>query len=391
MAKLFRVSTIPLSLNVLLKGQLKYLNQHFEVTAISGDDHNLDEVKDREGVKTYAIEMQRQISPFNDLISLIKLYRYFRKEKPDIVHSITPKAGLLSMVAAKLAGVPNRLHTFTGLIFPNKKGLTQIVLILMDKLLCICATKIYPEGLGVKRDLENFRITNKSLEIIGNGNVNGIDIDYFSNNDIEESTLVSLKNQLDITPKDFVLLFVGRLVKDKGINELISAFKMLKETLKDEDFIDKEFVKDNIKLLLVGPLEEDLDPLDIETIKEINENNDIMSVGFQSDVRHYFLISDLFVFPSFREGFPNVLLQAGAMGIPSLVTNINGSNEIIIDNYNGVIIQPKNSNELFLGMKQILTNFKLYLTLKSNSRNNIIEKYDKEKLWAEILKQYKSL
>ncbi|MEG1591921.1 MAG: glycosyltransferase, partial [Chryseobacterium sp.] len=200
--KNFRISTVPVSLNILLKGQLKFLSNHFAVTAISGAGKDLDEVVEREGVKTYAIEIQRNISPFKDIVSLIQLYFYFKKEKPLIVHSITPKAGLLSMIAAKFADVPIRMHTFTGLIFPSKSGLLQKILIKMDQLLCWSATNIYPEGNGVKNDLINYKITSKPLNILANGNVNGIDLEYFALNAISNEQQSQLKKELHIQEKD---------------------------------------------------------------------------------------------------------------------------------------------------------------------------------------------
>src|SRR6218665_368321 len=323
MKKLFRISTVPISLNVLLKGQLEFLNQNFDVTAISGSGNDLDEVGIREGVRVFPIDMQRQISPFKDLVSLIKLYRYFKKEKPDIIHSITPKAGLLSMIAGKLAGVPVRMHTFTGLIFPSKKGIMQKLLIIMDKVLCACATNIYPEGQGVKNDLQKFKITQKPLKIIGNGNVNGIDTSYFDPEFISETEKEDLRSSLDIKPGDFIFAFVGRIVKDKGINELIQAFTTINEKYP------------NAKLILVGSFEKKLDPIKPETTEIINVNPNIITVGYQKDIRPYLAISDLFVFPSYREGFPNVLLQAGSLGLPSVLTDINGSNEIIPNGLNG--------------------------------------------------------
>src|SRR5690606_526384 len=157
--KIIRVSTVPISLNILLKGQLKFLSQHFEVIGISSKGKELDEVKMREGIFTVPIEIKRNISLLQDLKSLFSLYRIFKKEKPSIVHSITPKAGLLSMSAAYFAKVPIRIHTFTGLIFTSKKGLFRQVLLNMDRLTCFFATNVYPEGNGVKLDLIKARIT----------------------------------------------------------------------------------------------------------------------------------------------------------------------------------------------------------------------------------------
>ncbi|WP_438965812.1 glycosyltransferase family 4 protein [Flavobacterium sp.] len=377
--KIIRTSTIALSLNVLLKGQLSFLNNHYNVVAVSGNDEDLKEVEKREQVHVHAIEMQRQISPLKDLISLIKLYLYFKKEQPQIVHSITPKAGLLSMIAAKYAGVPVRMHTFTGLIFPSKRGLLQRILIFMDKILCCHATNIYPEGQGVKNDLLSYKITTKPLKIIANGNVNGIDVDYFNVNQVSMEQQNQLKNELGILTDDFVFIFVGRLVGDKGINELIEAFKQ----------VSKQF--STSKLLLVGLFEEKLDPLHSETLNEISQNKNIISVGFQKDVRFYFSIANALVFPSYREGFPNVVMQAGAMSLPSIVTNINGCNEIIIENYNGLVIPVKNTIAIFDAMRKMVEDVDFYNDLKQNSRKRIVDNYEQNVVWKAILDEYKSL
>lgn len=375
MPKILRISTVPSSLNILLKGQLKFLNRYFEITAVSGSGIDLKEVQKREDVNIHVIEMQRQISPFKDLVSLIKLYTYFRKVKPELIHSITPKAGLLSMLAGKLAGVPVRIHTFTGLVFPYKTGIMQKLLIIMDRILCYCATDIFPEGKGVMNDLIKFNITDKPLKIIANGNVNGIDLDFFDPDVISYSEKQTLKTALSIKEDDFVFLFVGRLVRDKGINELVRAFNQLNSEV------------DNIKLLLVGPFEEELDPILTETKRSIEENSNIISVGFQKDVRPYFAISDIFVFPSYREGFPNVVLQSLAMNVPAIVTDISGSNEIINKHINGMIVDVKNELQLLEAMCEIYKNPAFLEKLIENSRISV-QKFDNKLVWEEIKELY---
>ena len=377
--KVFRISTVPISLNLLLKGQLRYLNDFYDITAISGPGLDLDEVKIREGVNTHPIRINRNIHLINDIISLIKLYFLFKKEKPQIVHSITPKAGLLSMAAAYLARVPIRIHTFTGLIFPTRSGVMQKLLIVMDKILCRCATNIYPEGEGVKKDLINYKITNKPLKVLANGNINGIDINFFDSNLFSLIDNSKLKLKLDIQSNDFVFLFVGRIVGDKGINELVAAFEKLTSENK------------NIKLLLVGPFEEELDPLQEKTTLIIKHNEQIISVGYQKDVRPYFAIANVLVFPSYREGFPNVVMQAGAMELPSIVTNINGCNEIIANGENGIIIPVKNTSALKKEMQRLFEDTSLFLKLKYNSRPYIIDRYLQELVWRAILDEYKKL
>lgn len=376
MKKLIRTATVSLSLDILLKGQLQFLSQNFDVVAISGQDEHLIEVENREKVKTIAVAFERKIAPFKDLISLFKLYKVLKKEKPFIIHSITPKAGLLSMIAGYFANVPVRIHTFTGLIFPSKKGLMQQLLIVMDKILCRFATHIFPEGNGVKNDLLRYKITKKPLKIIANGNVNGIDCDYFNADYFSETQNQNLKKELKIEFGDFVFIFVGRLVEDKGINELITAFAKFSSENK------------NAKLLLVGPFEQHLNPIQETTIKQIKTNKNIISVGFQNDVRPYFAISNCLVFPSYREGFPNVVLQAGAMNLPSIVTNINGCNEIIVPNKNGLIIDLKSEDAIFEAMKTLFFDSELIIKMKTTTRDYIISKYNQQLVWEALLKEY---
>lgn len=374
--KIIRVATVPLSLNILLRNQFKFLRKYYHVVAISSPGEDLFEVGTRENVDIKGIEIKRKISIINDITALYKLYVYFRKEKPLIVHSITPKAGLLSMMAAKLAGVPIRMHTFTGLIFPTSTGAMKNLLICMDRLLCYCATNIYPEGQGVRNDLVKYNITRKQLKILANGNVNGIDLTFFDPSIFSEEDKLSLKEKLAILPHNFVFIFIGRLVKDKGINELIHAFKKLSSS--------------KAKLLLVGSLEPD-HGLEDNTLHEIKNNPDIISVGFQKDVRLFLAISDALVFPSYREGFPNVVMQAGAMGLPSIVTDINGSNEIIIHNENGIIIPPKNDLFLYESMLMVSKDLALREKLKRNARQMIADRYQQSVVLNALLEEYKNL
>ncbi|GAA4076290.1 glycosyltransferase family 4 protein [Flavobacterium cheonanense] len=379
MKKIIRTATVSISLDILLKGQLAFLKEYYEVVAVSGQDVHLDNVANREGVRTIPLSIQRQISPFKDFISLLKLYKVLRKEKPLIVHSITPKAGLLTMIAAYFAGVPIRIHTFTGLVFPYKKGFLHHLLLFIDKVLCRFATHIIPEGEGVKKDLLAFKVTKKPLKVIANGNVNGIDLDFFNPNKVFQDEQENLKQQLHINATDFVFVFVGRLVSDKGINELVIAFTNLCKQ------------NSNCKLLLVGPFESELDPLNSETLDLISSNKSIISVGFQEDVRPYLAISNVFVFPSHREGFPNVVLQAGAMNLPCIVTDICGSNEIIISNETGIIIPVKNEIAIFDAMQLLYHDKDLFQNLQSKSRVNIVSRFQQELVWNNLLQEYKRL
>jgi glycosyltransferase involved in cell wall biosynthesis len=374
--KIIRTSTVPMSRNLLLKGQLKFLNQHFDVLAVSGAGKDLAEVGAREGVAVVPLSMERKISPLKDLQSFVKLFLLFRKEKPVIVHSITPKAGLLTMSAAWFADVPIRMHTFTGLIFPTHRGLMQRILILMDRILCRFATNIYPEGAGVKKDLINFKITKKPLTVLANGNVNGIDLDYF-NPDLDDRFQVeALKSSLGLLEEHFTFVYVGRLVADKGLNELVEAFKRVNAN------------NASVRLLLVGESQGEADQLAQNTLYEIQNNPAIISVGFQADIRPYLAISKALILPSYREGFPNVVLQAGAMGLPCIVTNINGSNEIIINQENGLVVPVRDIPGMTTAMQLIFEDDGLYNKMRSNTRELIKSRYEQHVVWKALLDEY---
>ncbi len=381
MSKIIRVTTIPKSLGGLLKGQLKFMSQYYHIIGISGEgEGRLDRVSKEEGVEVIAVEMTRKITPFRDLKAVYKLYKIFRKQKPDIVHSHTPKAGTLSMLAAKLAGVPNRLHTIAGLPLLEVTGAKRKLLDVVEKVTYRCATMIYPNSFGLKDIIiENKYTSPKKLKVIAKGSSNGIDTNYFDPALYSDQDNESLRKELNINETDKVLIYLGRLVKDKGINELVLAFKKLCEESTD------------VKLLLVGIFENDLDPLLPETEKEINTNPNIIFAGWQTDVRPYFAISDILAFPSYREGFPNVVMQAGAMGVASVVTDINGCNEIVSDGVNGLVIPVKNTQKLYESLKKLIDDDVLRNDIASRSRDSITSRYRNEFVWKELLKEYNSL
>lgn len=369
--KIIRTSTVPGSIRTFCRGLLRELEaEGYEVVAVSSPGEALAEVADDEGVRTVAVPMQRRMAPLQDLVSLWRLYRVFRRERPTMVHSITPKAGLLSMMAAWAARVPVRLHTFTGLVFPTAKGFTKRILILTDRLTCACATHIVPEGEGVKNDLTNYRITRKPLRVLGHGNIRGIDMTHYDRTPQVMAQAASLRRD-DL----FTFIFIGRLVGDKGINELIEAFRHVHAD------------HPATRLLLVGALEADLDPLSPATMAEIERNPAIEAVGRQTDVRPWLAASDALVFPSYREGFPNVIIEAGAMGLPSIVTDINGSREIIINGRNGVIVPPRSADALRAAMTAMLTDPAARTAMAAAARPLIASRYEQTYV-RQCLKEY---
>ncbi|TXK77868.1 glycosyltransferase family 4 protein [Mesonia sp. K4-1] len=378
--KLIRITTVPLSLEKLLEGQLSFMQEHFEVTAVSADESRLRVFGKKNRLKVFPLEMTRKITPWADLKALVKLVRFLKKERAQIVHTHTPKAGIVGMLAAKLAGVPHRLHTVAGLPLMEATGKKRRLLNAVEKMTYRCATSVYSNSQGLYDFIVEQGFTNPNkLKIIGQGSSNGIDTSHFDPQLYNQDTKQKLRNELGIQSNDFVFVFVGRLVGDKGINELVEAFN------------NSKFKIQNSKLLLVGPQEPDLDPLQPLTLQEIYQNPNIISVGYQEDVRPYFALSDALVFPSYREGFPNVVLQAGAMGLPCIVSDINGCNEIIVKGENGLIVPSKNREELQIAMKFLVDDRDLYTQLQKNARNMIVSRYQREEVWQALLEEYQTL
>jgi len=377
--KLIRITTVPESLKTLLKGQLKFMNQCYDVLAVSSDGECFEEMLEQQNVEGVRINMTRQITPLKDLVALFELICLFRREKPFVVHTHTPKAGILGMLAARIAGVPNRLHTVAGLPLLLATGNKRRLLNFVEKITYCCATKIYPNSFEMQKIIIDNELTKaEKTKVLANGSSNGIDTSFFSPEKVEGER-DKIRTELQIPDGVFVFCYVGRLVRDKGINELVKAFVSL--------YAEKK----GIRLLLVGQYERKLDPLNEETEQFISNHPGILYVGPQNDVRPYLVASDALAFPSYREGFPNVVIQAGAMGLPSIVTNINGCNEIILEGKNGVIIPSKDEFALYNSMIFFLENKDVVQMMASNARSLIVSRYEQSVVWNALLKEYQSL
>ncbi|WP_425075367.1 glycosyltransferase family 4 protein [Psychroserpens sp. S379A] len=380
MKKLIRITTVPSSLRTLLRGQHRFMNKHYDVIGIATEGDPLREVRENEGIKTHAVEMTRTITPIKDLKAVFQLYKFLKKEKPFIVHTHTPKAGTVGMLAAKLAGVPHRLHTIAGMPLLEASGFKRKILNAVEKFTYSCATGILPNSFGLERIILDEKFTKASkLKVIGNGSSNGIDTTHYDAALVSETQKQNLRAELKISEKDIVFIFIGRIVKDKGINELVSAFNSL----------SKKHL--NSKLLLVGPRENHLDPLQPETEQLIKENPQIIATGVQKDIRPYVAISHALTFPSYREGFPNVVLQCSCMELPCIVSNINGCNEIIEHDVNGLIIPVKNTNAIEDAMQFMIDHPEKRQAMITHSRSRIMKRYKQEFVWNEILKLYQTL
>ena len=356
--KLIYTAATPDCLNNFRRNIMKKLSSEFEVIALSSAGSEQEEIAEREGARIITVEIKRRFSPIKDVLSLYRLIRVFRKERPLIVHSMSAKSGLVSMMAAKFAGVPYRVHTFSGLAFPTATGLSRVILVTTEKLTCMCANHLLPEGKGVMSALKE-HITKKEMTVLGYGNIRGIDLKKYDRSDDVMQKAKEIRE-----PDTYAFIFVGRIVRDKGINELVRAFDRL--------------YKDNnrVRLYLVGGYDSGIDPVEDQTLATIKSNPGIKSFGQQKDVIPYYAAADCLAFPSYREGFPNVVIEAGAMGLPSIVSNIYGCNEIIEDGVNGLIIPSKNEDALFKAMYEMASNTQLSDKLASNARRIVAERYE---------------
>lgn len=393
--KIIRACTVSLSIDFFDEIMRRLRGDGYDMVALTSPGPELDKLKE-EGFHCIEVEMERHISPIKDLKSLLKMISVFRKEKPYMVHSMTPKAGLLCMMAGWLTGVPVRVHTFTGLVWPTSTGLKRKILMTTDKILCACATHIIPEGQGVMDDLRSGGITKKPLKVLGHGNVMGVDMERFDPKRLNF-------NFNDNANRPFTYVFVGRIVGDKGVNELVEAFTKLHDKY------------ENTKLVLVGDYEENLDPVKPVTLGRIKANPAIDACGpkYGDDLLMEYVKADCFVMPSYREGFPNTPMEAGAMGLPNIVTDINGSREIVVNSNfnsnhndnanldgggecvricdNGIIVPPRTVQPLYKAMERMLTDDAMRERMKQNARPMIESRFERSFVQACLMDFYKEV
>lgn len=373
--KFFITTTIPASLN-FFKGNLSFLSQYYDVTAISSNRDFLMEVGKREGVNVFYIPMVRPISLFVDIVCLFKFIFFFIKERPYIVHGNTPKASFLSMISSWLVRVPIRIYMCHGLRYQGENNkYKRMLLMWMEKISCLCATKVICVSNGVKHTLIEDNICScKKAIVVHFGSASGIDIDFFDKNNKNIDTAIDKK--LGIKDTDFVFVFIGRIVKDKGISELVEAFSKLSS------------IYDNIHLILVGPTNSEYNRISIETEQKIKLLKNIHEFGSQKDIRPYLFAADALVLPSYREGFGMVLIEAGAMSVPVIASNIIGCNEIVIPGKNGDLVEPKNVDSLFNIMQRWINNPNYVKKMSLNARGLVVERYSQKNVWNALLAVY---
>ena len=370
-----RITTVPESLEILLEGQPEFLDDHgLDVHLASSGESP----KRLQNFKFYSIPFTRTINPLADLKALLSIIKVIRNIRPQIIHTHTPKAGLISMIAGRICGTKIRLHTVAGLPQDTARGFIKTLLNFTEFVTYGCAHKIYFNSLRqMESQKKAFPVFQNKMHIILNGTSNGIDTNRFR--PIEPN--ISLVKEYRLDQDLFTWMFIGRVHEDKGINELIEAFVKF-----EEEYNGKS------QLVIVGGIDSARNSIDQTWVERIQKSNpSIKFVGYQSNVPEWLSLAHALIFPSYREGFPNVPLQAACMAIPIIATDINGCNEIIKDGLNGFLVPTRDSNSIHVKMLQIFKSPELRNSMGKESLATVPKKYNRKDFHSALFKEYQSL
>lgn len=375
-----RVSTVPFFVLTQLSSQIRTLQAlGAEITVIASDDEFADTMGTLGNVAFTPINISRDISPLKDLVSLINLFREFKSARFDIVHSTTPKAGLLCAIAAFCARTPVRIHTFTGQPWVTTTGIKRLILKYCDRLIAALNTHCYTDSQSQKQFLIDNKIVRPSdITVLGSGSLAGVDINRFTRDRFSEEELLSLRIQLQIPAEAKLVLFVGRITQDKGIQELIEAFT----TVASEDQC--------LHLLLVGPFEENGQAI-VDSVRGSHVAERIHSAGFSDEPEKYMAIADLLCLPSYREGFGTVVIEAAAMRLPTVGTDIYGLSDAVVDGVTGVLVPPRDAVALSLALIGMLNNNDARRQMGENAHVRAHAEFDSVKCATLLLDDYKRL
>lgn len=379
--KIIRITTVPLALRYLLTGQMKFMKQNgFDVLMISADGKGLKEVIEMEGCPHTIVPMTRTISPVQDFKCLLQMIRIFRKEKPDIVHTHTPKAGLLGMMAAKICGVKTRIHTIAGLRFVTSQGITRKILINMERLTSRAATHVWPNSFSLLETVKEYKLSPvKKLKVIASGSTNGINLQRFSRHVLLPEILNKIKQDIKYDPALKYLLFIGRIVKDKGVEEVLDIFTIVYE--KDK----------SLRLVMVGSLEEALDPINEKAKEILSSHAGIIHIPWNDAVEYFISIATMLLHPSHREGFPNVLLQAGALKCPILCSAIQGNIDVVEHKKTGLLFEAMNRDDLQEKLSFALDNLPFMRENAEALYKKIHSNFDQKIVQQKILEEYRQI
>ena len=371
--RLIYVVTHPMAARLLLRGQLAYMRQRgFDVAVVASPGRDLDEVAEREGVETIAVPMLRAIRPYHDARALLALYRLFRERRPDLVSAGTTKAGLLGTLAARLAGVPACVYTLRGLRMETAQGAQRTLLSLTEH----AASKAAHRVLAVSPSLSRAFVAGgfapaAKVTVVGRGSSNGVDFERFTPSPERRTSAQALQARLGIPEGAPVIGFVGRFTRDKGIAELVEAFGRIHRRHPD------------VRLLLVGDFERE-DPVPEATVEEIKRHEAVIQAGFVADVAPYYGVMDVLAFPSHREGFPNVPLEAAAAGVPTVGAATTGTVDAIEDGATGRLVPRGDADALTNALLGYLEDEALRRRHGEAARERVAAHFRSEQVWEGI-------
>jgi glycosyltransferase involved in cell wall biosynthesis len=375
--KVARVATVPFFLDHQLRQQMEHLLAlGFDVTAVTSSTGDWDGLLQVNNLQCIKLDIAREPSLFKDVVSLFKFYRLFKSQGFDIVHSTTPKAGLLCALAAFAAKTPVRLHTFTGQTWATKKGIGRWILRILDQFVVWLNTQCYADSESQRQYLIRENIGDKtSIKVLGKGSLAGVDFKRFNRRDWL-SAEKNIHHELNISNESFVVTFIGRLSREKGVFELVDAFEILKKKY------------NNLILVLIGPCEE----LSVEVKLEVWKNlSGLHYVGATNTPERYLSVSHLLCLPSYREGFGTVVIEAAAMEVPTLGTNITGLCDAIEDNVTGILVPPKSVSALHVALDELIGDRALCRHLGLQAFERCQRDFDATNLSDFVAKEYNTL
>jgi lipopolysaccharide/colanic/teichoic acid biosynthesis glycosyltransferase len=361
------------------RGMLRYLeDSEFATTLVSSPGKMLTETTSSQGAASLAVPMQREISPLQDLVSLWKLYRIIRRVRPDVVDASTPKAGLLGSLAAMLARVPCRVYTMRGLRMETATGLKRLILWTTERVACSCAHRVVPVSESLRlRAIQLRLVPSEKARVAGNSS-RGVDTERFTPKLRNTVLVAQLREQLGLGGKETVIGFVGRFVKDKGIHELVEAFKTLSAGRSD------------LRLLLVGDFENG-DPVNPDIRKYIDTTPTIIRAGFVSDTASYYALMDVIALPTYREGFPGVPLEAQSSEVPVVTTNATGAVDSVKHGITGFIVPVKDAGALSEAIESLLRNPTMRSDMARAGRKWMEQAFRPETTWQARADMYREL
>ncbi|MFZ3018237.1 MAG: glycosyltransferase [Gallionella sp.] len=376
--RIARISTVPFFVVAQLKHQIAALGaQGAQVTVVASDEPEMSLLDGLAGVRCVPIDIPRSISPWRDLQALIRLYLFFRREQIQIAHSTTPKAGLLTALAAFLAGVPIRLHTFTGQPWVTMYGVKRWLARASDKLIGKLNTRCYADSMSQRQFLISQDIVDESrLFVIGAGSLAGVDTRRFDRNRFTEENCAALRQSLGIPEEVSILLFVGRITADKGAHELLQAYSRIKAA------------GSAAHLVFVGRVDTESGVSGGITEDDIGRIFGAHLVAYTESPESYLAIADILCLPSYREGFGTVVIEAAAMGVPAVGTNIYGLSDAVEQGETGLLVLPRNVDELADALMLLLNDNSLRTRLGAAAKQRASALFDSGKVSALVVDEY---